>query len=59
MTKETVSQLVQQMPDQFSLEELLDRIILLSKIEEGMAQSKAGEVISTQELRESLSEWLP
>jgi hypothetical protein len=46
------------MPDHFSLEDLLDRFILLSKIESGLAQSKSKEVISTPELREKLKKWL-
>jgi hypothetical protein len=58
MTKESLKELVQQMPDHFSLEDLLDRIILLSKIESGLAQSKSKEVISTPELREKLKKWL-
>jgi hypothetical protein len=58
MTKDSLNELVKQLPEQFSLEELLDRIILLSKIESGLAQSQASEVVSTPELRERLKKWL-
>ena len=58
MTKENLNQLVCQLPDTFSLEELLDRIILLSKIEIGLEQSKNNEVPSNEEVQKKLGKWL-
>jgi hypothetical protein len=58
MSKEDLQQLIGQLPDTFSLEELLDRIILLSKIEIGLEQSKKNEVLSTEEVQKRLGKWL-
>jgi len=58
LTKENLNQLVCQLPDTFSLEELLDRIILLSKIEIGLEQSKNNEVLSNEEVQKKFGKWL-
>ena len=58
LTKEKVLQTVSQLPDQFSLDELLDEMVLLQKIETGLVQSDNDEVISDDELDKQLSEWL-
>ncbi|MGB3777906.1 MAG: hypothetical protein WA960_06080 [Tunicatimonas sp.] len=58
LTKEKVLQTVRQLPDKFSLDELLDEMVLLQKIERGLAQSDNDEVISDDELDKQLSEWL-
>jgi hypothetical protein len=52
MTKEKLIQPIQELPDSFSVEELFDRIILLQKVEIGLQQSNAGEVVTTEEARE-------
>jgi len=46
------------MPDKFSVDELIDKLILLQKIEKGLEQSEKGEVYSTQEAKEMLNQWL-
>ena len=58
LTKEKVLQTVKQLPDQFSLDELLDEMMLLQKIEKGLAQSDNDEVITDDELDKQLPEWL-
>ena len=40
------------------MDELLDEMVLLQKIERGLAQSDNNEVISDDELDKQLSEWL-
>ena len=56
LTKEKVLQIVKQLPDQFSLDELLDKMLLLQKIERGLAQSDDDDVIADEELDNQLSE---
>jgi predicted transcriptional regulator len=58
MTKEKLIQTIQELPDSFSVEELFDRIILLQKVEIGLQQSNAGQVVTTDEAREKLQKWL-
>lgn len=57
LTKEQVISSLKKMPDQFSIDELMDTLILLQKIETGLAQSEKGEVYSTKEAKEMLKKW--
>ncbi len=58
LTKKKLLQTVKEMPDKFSLDDLLDRIILLEKIEVGLEQSKSGQTHSTEQAKEKLKKWL-
>ncbi len=57
LTKEKVINSLQDMPDTFSMDELIDKLILLQKIETGLEQSKKGEVFSAEEAKEMLKKW--
>ena len=57
LTKEKVINCLQDMPDTFSMDELIDKLILLQKIETGLEQSKKGEVFSAEEAKEMLKKW--
>ncbi|WP_208645597.1 hypothetical protein [Mucilaginibacter endophyticus] len=58
LTKEEVLKTVNELPGEFSFEEILDRLMLLNKIEIGIEQSNKGEVLSTDEAKKSLGKWL-
>ena len=58
LTKEKILKAIEKMPDQFSIDELIDEILLIQKIENGLKQSLAGDVISDKELDDQLPEWL-
>jgi hypothetical protein len=58
LKKETVIQTIQQLGGQFSIDDLLDRLIFLNKVEEGLEDIKNGKVLSEDQARERLSEWL-
>jgi len=55
LTKEKLIQSLRDLPETFTMDELLDRIVLLQKIETGLAQSNAGETVSTQEAKEKFA----
>jgi hypothetical protein len=57
ITKDQLINSLKDMPDQFSIDELMDKLILLQKIEIGLEQSNKGEVHSTQEAKERLKQW--
>lgn len=57
LTKEKVISSLQDMPDNFSLDELIDKLILLQKIETGLEQSERGEVYSPEEAKDMLKHW--
>jgi hypothetical protein len=58
ITKKTLMRTLENLPDKFSLDDLLDRIILLQKIDIGMEQSQAGQTHTTKQAKEKLKKWL-
>ena len=58
MTKTQISAIIKKLPDEFSIEDLIDKIILLQKIEVGLGQSSKGEAFSTQTAKKKLKKWL-
>lgn len=58
MTKEKIHQAVDDLPNEFSVEDLLEKIIFLHKIEVGYQQSENGEVLSSEDARKKLAKWL-
>ena len=55
MTKEQVLSSLQELPDSFEPEQLIERIIALQKLEEGLEQIKRGEVVTVEEAKSRLS----
>ncbi|MBK9108520.1 MAG: hypothetical protein IPM92_09185 [Saprospiraceae bacterium] len=47
----------QTLPEDVSLDEILDHIMLLDKIEEGLKQSESRNVIPDEELEKHLPKW--
>jgi len=58
LTKEEVLKTVNDLPGEFSFEEILDRLLLLNKIDIGIEQSNNGETQSTIEAKESLASFI-
>ena len=58
LTKEQIIDSMKQLPDTFSLEDVIERILLLEKIENGIQQSNEGKVIPDSELDNYLPGWL-
>lgn len=46
LTKETVNKSINNLPDTFTIDELIEKLIFMEKVEEGFQQSEAGKVIS-------------
>jgi hypothetical protein len=58
LTKEKLLKTVQELPENFSIDDFLDKIMLLQKIEIGLEQSRNGETLSTEEAKVRLQKWL-
>jgi len=50
-TKTEIIQAIQDLPDDATLEDAMERLYFLAKIERGLAQSDAGETISHAEIK--------
>lgn len=58
LTKEKVLETVQSLPAEFSLDELVEHLIVLEKIERGLQQVEAGETKTMDEAKEAMKKWL-
>lgn len=55
LSKKTVLETVNSLPDNFSLEDVIDRLLLIQKVELGLSQSMQNKVVSNEEAKEKLS----
>jgi len=58
LTKAQLLETINDLPESFSMDDVLDRILLLQKIDRGLQQSIAGNTMSTDEAKEKLDKWL-
>lgn len=57
ITKKQLERTIQNFPDEFTLEELIEKLILLDKIQRGNQDSLRGDVISDEQLDSELEKW--
>ena len=57
LTKDKVKELVEHMPETFSVDDLVEEIILLQKIEIARKQLKNGESLTEDELDAEIDKW--
>lgn len=57
ITKEKLKSTLSDFPEEFSIDELIERLILIEKIELGNQQSLNNEVISDEELDQEIEKW--
>lgn len=57
ITKKQLTLTLEQFPEKFTLEEFIDKVILLDKIEKGNQQSENGETITEVELETEMQKW--
>ncbi len=57
-TKEQVVEAIRALPDDAGIEDVIGRLHLLYKIERGLNQAAAGELMSQAEVRDRMARWL-
>ena len=57
ITKEKLKKSISDFPEEFSIEYLIERLILIEKIELGNQQSLNNEVISDENLEKEMTKW--
>ncbi len=57
LTKDKVKELIDHMPDTFSVDDLVEEVILLQKIEIAREQFKNGDFLTEDELDAEISKW--
>jgi hypothetical protein len=58
MRKSTVLDSLANLPDEFSIEEIIERLIIIEKIDMGRQDVKEGKVNTEEQAKEKLSKWL-
>lgn len=56
--KEIVEEILEQLPDDTTLEEVQYRLFVRQKIEQGLADVDAGKVVSHEEAKRRMQKWL-
>lgn len=57
MEKKKALEAIQEMPENFDLEVLIERLIFIEKVEKGLEQVKEGKVISHEQLKTLAQQW--
>ena len=58
LTKEKIKKTVDALPDDFTLEDLIEELIVINKIEKGLQDVKDGNVFTTKQAKQRLGKWL-
>jgi len=57
LTKEKLNKTINSLPDSFTIDELIDQLIFIEKVEEGMQQSEEGKVVSNEDVKLMIDKW--
>lgn len=58
LTKERVKNTIERLPEQFAIDEIIEELIVIDKIEQGLKDVEEGNVHTTEEVRQKLRKWL-
>ena len=51
LTKEKLNRTIRNLPDSFTIDELIDQLIFMEKVEEGFLQSEENKVVSNEDVK--------
>ncbi len=57
MRREKAIDTVKELPKEFELEALIDKLVFLEKVEQGLAQLKKGRTLSQVKVKELVKKW--
>jgi len=58
LTRTQVFDTVEKLPEQFSIDQLINKLVFIDKVEKGLEQSKSGNINTKEQTKEKLSKWL-
>ncbi|MBP6391685.1 MAG: hypothetical protein KA175_03140 [Flavobacteriales bacterium] len=56
--KKAVLERIKAMPERFTVDELLEHMVVVRKVERGMKELEAGKGLTTTQARKKLAKWL-
>lgn len=57
-TKQKVIDIVETLPDDASIEDAMERLLFLAKVERGIEQADGGQTLAHAQVRERMAKWL-
>jgi Zn-dependent alcohol dehydrogenase len=57
MKKSTVIQTLNELPQKFDLDDLLERLIVIEKIDEALEDTKSGKTVSHDKVKKMVAKW--
>jgi predicted transcriptional regulator len=57
MQKSTILHTLNELPNKFNLDDFLERLIVIEKIDEGMEEAKTGKTLSHEKVKKIVAKW--
>ena len=57
LTKDQLIKAVKAMPNSFTIDELIEQLLFMEKVEKGFQQSENGKVISNEDVKIMIDKW--
>ena len=58
LTKDKVRKTIDRLPDSFTVDQIVEELVVLNKIEEGLKDIEKGKVFTTDQVKKELKAWL-
>ena len=58
LTKDKVRKTIDRLPENFTVDQIVEELVILDKIEEGLKDIEEGRVFSTDQVKQELKTWL-
>ena len=57
LTKEIANHPISEMPNEFMVDELIERRLVVEKVNQGLQEVEEGKIITEEELDQSMAKW--
>ncbi len=57
ITKEAVKKSIKSLPDSFTIDQLIEKLIFIEKLEEGIKQSNENITVSNEDVKKMIDKW--
>lgn len=57
MKKSTIIHTLNELPKEFDLDDFLEKLLVIEKIDEGLEEAKAGKIISHERVKKMVAKW--
>ncbi len=57
LTKAKIQKTLNRLPEQFSIDELIEQLIFIEKVEEGIIQSDKKQIVSNENVKTIIDSW--